>query len=270
MHTIIKQKDWLMNIRLPILIVFFVFLYLSFVQTHPCLGQGFPNDPLFLLAKNEEPTSPKEASMQGSPPGIEEYEKEKLAKIKKNIGRRLLTVKTVNPAVFYESPDDLERKVRIKREKEGFVIMEVVQNQLGTMNFYQVKFDSGETGYLSADGNYLEIKIKEGSLISIPKRASGKKKSASQSKVLASQAVELVKNHPTPTGSVEKRMMDEKTKSFPYPRWRYEAKEIGGKKFRVLQYVEERSAPPFVRTWTVDLSTREIKPENLAAKEMYQ
>jgi hypothetical protein len=138
------------------------------------------------------------------------------------------------------------------------------------MNFYQVKFDSGETGYLSADGNHLEIKIKEGSLISIPKRASGKKKSASQSKALASQAVELVKNHPTPAGSVEKRMMDEKAKSFPYPRWRYEAKEIGGKKFRVLQYVEERSAPPFVRKWIVDFSTGEIKPENLAAKEMYQ
>ena len=75
--------------------------------------------------------------------------------------------------------------------------MEVVQNQLGTMNFYRVKFDSGETGYLSADGNYLEIKIKEGSLISVPKRTSTRKKSLSQSKALASQAVELVKNHLT-------------------------------------------------------------------------
>jgi len=259
-----------MNIRLPILIVFFVFLYLSFVQTHPCLGQGFPNDPLFLLAKNEEPTSQKEGSMQSSPPGIEEYEKEKLAKMKRNIGRRLLTVKTINPVMFYESPNDLERKLRVKREKEGFVIVALVQNQSGTMNFYQVKFDSGETGYLSSDANNLEIKIKEGSLISVPKRASTRKKSSSQSKALASQAVEMVKNHPTPAGSVEKRMKDEKAKSFPFPRWRYEAKEIGGKKFRVLQYVEERSAPPFVRTWTVDLSTKEIKPENLAAKEMYQ
>ena len=90
--------------------------------------------------------------------------------MKRNIGRRLLTVKTINPAEFYESPDDLERKLKIKREKEGFVIMEVVQNQSGTMNFYQVKFDTGQIGYLSADGNYLEIKIKEGSLISVPKR----------------------------------------------------------------------------------------------------
>jgi hypothetical protein len=259
-----------MNIRLPILIVFFVFLYFYFVQTHPCLGQCFPNDPLFLLAKNEEPTSPKEALIQGSPPGIEEYEKEKLAKIKKNIGRRLLTIKTVNPAVFYESPDDLERKLRIKREKEGFVIMEVVQNQLGTMNFYQVKFDSGETGYLSADGNYLEIKIKEGSLISVPKRASTRKKSSSQSKALASQAVEMVKGHFTPGGSVEKKMMDEKVKSFPNLKWRYEAKQIGNNKYRVTQYAGEGVGPSLIRTWIVDLSTAEVKPENLAAKEMYR
>jgi hypothetical protein len=181
-----------------------------------------------------------------------------------------LTAPAVNPATFYSSPDDLERKLRIKREKEGFVIMEVVQNQSGTMNFYRVKFDTGQIGYLSADGNYLEIKIKEGGLISAPKRISPSKKSLSQSKALSSQAVELVKNHLTPSGSVEKRMMDERAKSFPYPRWRYEAKEIGGKKFRVLQYVEERSTPPFVRTWIVDLSTSEVKPENLVAKEMYQ
>lgn len=261
-----------MNVRLSILILFLVSLYSSFVQTHPCIGQ-----PLSLLAKDEESSSPKEDSIKGSPPGIEEYEKEKLAKMRKNIGRRLLTVKTVNPAEFYESPDDLERKLKIKREKEGFVIMEVVQNQSGTMNFYRVKFDTGQIGYLSADGNYLEIKIKEGGLISAPKRASASKKSLSQSRALSSQAVELVKNHLTladpVTGekrSVEKRMMDERGKSFPYPRWRYEAKEIGGKKFRVLQYVEERSAPPFVRTWIVDLSTSEVKPENLAAKEMYR
>lgn len=254
-----------MDVRLPILIIFFVFLKFSFVQTHLCLGQHFS-----LLAKNEEPISPKEDSIQGTPPGIEEYEKEKIAKMKRNIGRRLMFVRTNNPAEFYESPDDLERILKVKRDKEGLIILEVVQNQLGNMNFYKVKFDTGQVGYLSADANYLEIKIKEGKLISVPKRGSPRKMSVSQSRGLASQAVELVKNHPTPAGSVEKRMTDEKAKSFPYPIWRYEAKEIGGKKFRVLQYVEERSAPPFVRTWTVDLSTKVIKPENLAAKEMYR
>jgi len=259
-----------MNARLPILIGLIFFLYFCFVQTYPCLGQQFSKDSSFLLAKNGEGPSPKEDSRQGPPPAIEEYEKEKLAKIKRNIGRRLLTVKTINPTEFYESPDYLEKKLRVKREKEGFVITEVVQNQLGTMNFYQVKFDSGERGYLSADGNYLEIKIKEGSLISVPKRASAKKKSVSQSKALASQAVELVKGHLTPAGSVEKRMMDEKTKSFPNLKWRYEAKEIGSNKYRVTQYAGEGVGPPLIRTWIVDLSTAEIKPENLAAKEMYR
>jgi hypothetical protein len=34
--------------------------------------------------------------------------------------------------------------------------------------------------------------------------------------------------------------------------------------------VEERGAPPFIRKWTVDLSTKEVRPENSAAKEMYR
>jgi hypothetical protein len=266
-----------MKVRPSILILFFIFVYFSFIQTYPCFGQHFSKDSSSLLAKNEEPTSPKEDSMKSPHPGIEEYEKEKLAKLKRNIGRRLLTVKTVNPAEFFESPDDLEKKLRVKREKEGFVIVEVVQNQWGTMNFYQVKFDSGEKGYLSADGNYLEIKIKEGSFISVPKRASAKKKSVSQSKALASQAVELVKNHLTladPVNgerrSVEKRMMDQKARSFPNLKWRYDAKEIGSNKYRVTQYAGEGVGPPLIRTWIVDLSTAEIKPENLAAKEMYR
>jgi hypothetical protein len=222
------------------------------------------------LAKNEEGSFSKEDSKYGPIPAIEEYEKEKLVRMRQNIGRRLMFVRTNNPAVFYESPDDLGRKLRVKREKEGFVITEVVQNQLGNMNFYKVKFDSGEIGYLGADGYQLEIKIKEGNLLSVPKRGSSKKKSVSPSKALISQAIELVKNHPTPDGSIEKRMMDEKTKSFSNMKWRYEAKEIGKNKYRVTQYAEERMGPPFLRTWIVDLSTREVKPENLAAKEMYR
>jgi hypothetical protein len=188
--------------------------------------------------------------------------------LKRNIGRRYLAVKKINPAEFYKSPDDLEKKLVIKEEKEGFVITGLVQNHSGTMNFYQVEFDTGQVGYLSADGIYFDIKIKEGSLIPVRKKASTKKSRLSQTKAFSSQAVELVKNHPTPGGSVEKRMMDQKAKSFPYPIWRYEVNEIGNKKFRVLQYVEEINAPPFVRQWTVDLATSEVKPENPAAKEM--
>jgi hypothetical protein len=228
------------------------------------------------LTKNEEGPSPKEDLKGGYSSAIEEYEKEKLAKMKRNIGRRLLTVKTINPAVFYESQNDLDRKLRVKREKEGFVIVAVVQNQLGMMNFYQVKFDSGETGYLSADANNLEIKIKEGSLISVSKRTSARK-NLSQSKMLASQVVELVKNHLTLADpvtsekrSVEKRMTDEKTRSFPNLKWRYETKEIGKNRYRVTQYAGEGAGPPLIRTWIVDLSTAEVKPENLAAKEMYR
>ena len=264
-----------MNGHLSILMVLIIVTYLSTTPSYLLAGPYFSKNPLTLLVKNEEQSSPKEDFREGPPPAIEEYEKEKLAKMKWNIGRRLLTVKTNNPAVFYTSPDDLERKLRIKREKEGFVIMEVVQNQLGNMNFYQVKFDTGQIGYLSADGSYLEIKIKEGSLISVSKRASAKKKSLSQSNVLASQSVELVKGHLTPadpvTGekrSVEKRMMDERARSFPNLKWRYEAKEIGRNKYRVTQYAGEGAGPPLIRTWIVDLSTKEVTPENLAAKEM--
>jgi hypothetical protein len=266
-----------MNVRLPILIVFIAFLYFSFGQTYPCLGQHSPKDSLSLLAKNEEGSSPKEDSKVGPIPAVEEYEKEKLAKLKRNIGKRLMTVPTVNPAEFYESPDDLGRKLRVKREKEGFVIMEVVQNRLGTMNFYQVKFDSGETGYLGADGNNLEIRIKEGSLISVPKKASPSKKSLSQLKARASQAVELVRNHATLTDpatgkkrSVEMRMVEEKMRSFPNLKWKYEAKEIGKNKYRVTQSSGEGTGPPLIRTWIVDFSTTEVNPENLAAKEMYR
>jgi hypothetical protein len=259
------------------LIAFFLFFHFFFVQAHPCLGQPSPEDSLSFLAKNEDPSSRKEDSKVGGIPAIEEYEKEKLAKMKRNIGKRLMTAPTINPAEFYESPDDSERKLKVKREKEGFVIVEVVQNRLGTINFYQVKFDSGQIGYLNADGNYLEIKIKEGSLICVPKKTSASKKSLSQSKARASQAVELVRNHVTLTDpttgkkrSVETRMIEEKMRSFPNLKWRYEAKEIGKNKYRVTQYSGEGAGPPLIRTWIVDLSTNDINPENLAAKEMYR
>ena len=266
-----------MNVRLSISIVFIAFFYFSFVQTDPCLGQHSPKDSLSLLAKNEEGSSAKGDSKVAPIPAIEEYEKEKLAKLKRNIGKRFMTIPTVNPAEFYESPDDLGRKLKVKREKEGFVITEVVQNRLGTMNFYQVKFDSGQTGFLSADGNYLEIKITEGSLMSVAKKASPKKKSVSQSKARASEAIELVKNHTTLTDpatgkkrSVEMRMIEEKTRSFPNLKWRYGAKKIGKNKYRVTQSSGEGAGPPLVRTWIVDLPTTEVNPENLAAKEMYR
>ncbi len=266
-----------MKVRLLISVVFSVLSYFSFVQTDPCLGRHFFDDSRPLLAKNEEPPSNMEDSNRGPIPAIEEYEREKLAKLKRNIGRRFLTVPTLNPPTFYESPDDSERKLGIKREKEVLVIQDIVQNRSGTMNFYRVKFDSGETGYLGADGNNLEIEIKKGSLLSLAGKTSPSKRSVSRSKALASQAVELVKNHPTlpdsATGrkrSVEMRMVEEKERAFPNLKWRYEAKGIGRNKYRVTQYGSEGGGPPLIRTWIVDLSTDEAVPENLAAKEMYR
>jgi hypothetical protein len=266
-----------MNVRFPFTIVLLVFFHLSFVQNQPCLGQHSPKNSFFLLAKNEEGASTNEDSKVIPPKVIEQYEKEKLAKMEQNVGKRLMTAPTPNPAVFFESPDDLEKTIRVKREKEGFIIEKVVQNRSGTMNFYQVKFDSGETAYLGADGNNLEIRIKEGSLISVPKKTTTVQRGSSQSKARASRAVDLVKHHPTLTDpatgkkrSVEMRMIEEKARSFPNLTWRYEAKEIGKNMYRVTQYSREGAGPPLTRTWIVDLSTTEVNPENLAAKEMYR
>lgn len=263
-----------MDVRKSLLTYLIFSLYISFVQIYPCVAQTSSKESWPLLAKNE---GKAKEDLKGKPdPAIEEYEKEKLAKMKRNIGKRLMFVRTNNPAVFYESPDDLERKLRVKREKEAFVIVEVVQNRLETMNFYRVKFDSGEVGYLSADGYNLEIKIKEGSLLSIPKRATAKKRGLSPSKAYVLEAIELVKSHlitvDSMTGekrSVEMRMMDQKARNFPNLTWRYEAKEIATYKYRVTQYAGEGFGPQLIRTWIVNLSTNEVMPENLSAKELY-
>lgn len=267
-----------MSIRLSIWVVFIILFHFSFVQTYPCLGRNFSEGSFSLSAKNGELPSTKEDSKPGPIPAIEEYERQKLAKFRQNVGKWFLTAPAVNPTTFYVSPDDLERKLKVKKEKETFVITEVVQNRLGTMNFYRVKFGSGEVGYLGADANNLEIEIKKGSLISLAKKASPKKKGSSPSKAsLASQAVELVKSHPTLTDSttgrkrsVEMRMKEEKERSFPNLKWKYEAKGIGRNKYRITQYAREGGGPPLVRTWIVDLSKDEVIPENLAAKEMYR
>jgi hypothetical protein len=265
-----------MNVRLSILIVLIVLISLSFVQTSPCLGDHSPKNSFSLLAKNEESMATKEDSKPRPIPAIEEYERQKLAKLKQNVGKRFLTVPTVNPTTFYVAPDESGRELKVKKEKETFVILEVIQNRLGTMNFYRAKFDSGEVGYLVADGNNLEMEIKRGSLISLTPKAPSQKKSASESKALASKAIELVKNHSTLTDSatgkrsVEMRMVEEKERSFPNLKWKYEAKGVGKNKYRITQYAREGGGPPLVRTWIVDPSTDEVIPENLAAKEMYR
>ena len=266
-----------MNIRLPLLIGFFALLYFPFIPAYLCAGQNPAQYPASMVARDEKSSAVGEDPKPSPNPAVEEFEKEKLLKLKRSVGRRLITVPTTNPTYFYESPDALERRLNLKTEKEVFVIKDVVQDRLGSKNFYQVKFDSGAVGFLDADGNNLEIEIKRGNLISLDKPVGSKRKNSNPSRALASQAVELVKNHPTPTdsamgkkSSVEMRMIEEKERFFSNLKWRYEAKEIGRNRYRITQNVREGAGPPLIRTWIVDLSTNDVNPENLAAKEMYR
>jgi hypothetical protein len=278
---ILKRKEPIMTVS--ILMIIYSSILLSISITPLCIWKDAyaSEQPAKVSVKADRELISQIDSRPETNQTIEEYEKEKLARLKRYIGRRFIAVKTSQPAVFYESPDRLEKIVRLKEEKEGFLIMGVVQDRSGTMYFYQVRFDSGKMGYLPADAYYLEYRIKEGSILPVTKGVSAKrlteKEKLRQSKELASKAVELVKNHPIlidPMSgewkSVEKRMMDKRASSSPNLKWRYEAKEVGNNKYRVDQYSEGEMRSPIVRTWIVDLSTGEVNPENLAAKRLYR
>lgn len=208
---------------------------------------------------------------------IEAYEKEKLAKFKRHIGRRYLVVRTVRPVEFHHSPEDPQRTFTISKEKEGFLITEVIQNHSEKRYFYRVVFDSGQSGYLMADGNYLELKTLEGSIVPLGRKASAKGKSADSPKGSALRAVELVKNHliwiNPMTGqrmTVESRMAEARAKVFPKLKWRYEAIEIGNNRCRVIQYAEGEENVPLLRTWIVDLLILTVHPENKTAQGLYR
>jgi hypothetical protein len=227
-----------------------------------------------LLAESvkKDPGSSEQREKKSSK-AIEDYEKEKLAKYKRNIGKRFLAVRTAHPPEFFESPDNLKNKIKFK-EKEEFQVMEVVQNQSGTMNFYKVRLEGGKVGYLGADGNNLEMRITDGSLIPITPKV-GKRTGTSREQ--ASRAIDLVKNHLIPSDpvskdkrSVERRMLETRATSHPKLKWRYEAKEIGTNRYRVTQIAEGESDRTVFRTWVVDLSTRKVTPENQAAKDLYR
>ena len=212
----------------------------------------------------------------GQEQSIEEYEREKLAKLKQNIGRRYLVARTASPVEFYKNPEEQSKSFTIQKEKEGFLITEVVQDQSGTMNFYHVVFDSGGIGYLSADGNYLRIKTLEGSIISLFRAgATGKDLSSPQGS--SSKAVELVKKHLIKMNpmsgekmSVELRMMEARGRFFPNLKWRYEAKEIDHNRVRVIQFSEGEESGAILRTWIVNISTQAVQPENQSAQNIYK
>lgn len=208
--------------------------------------------------------------------GLEAYEKEKLAKWKRHVGKRYLVLQTIRPVEFFKNPEELDRGFVIQKQKEGFLITEVVQNLSGSMNFYHALFDSGEMGYLSADGNYLEIKTLEGSLIPLSPRGHKKKEEGVRPKESSHRAIELVKRHlikiDPMTGeriSVESQMK-EKTKKNIKLKWWYEAREISSRHVRVIQWSEGEERFYVIRIWRVDLLTQQVLPENESAKRMFQ
>jgi len=264
-----------MNVLLIIPAYLVILPWISTAQIDAQEVGQFSGNRLVASAKSDQESPPKGDSRGEPVKAIEKYEKEKLARMKKHIGKRFMVVRTARPPEFYESPDNLKKKIAV-REKEEFLIMDVVQNQSGTMNFYKVRLESGKIGYLGADGSNLEMRIKDRSIMPVTERV-GKKKSVSTIGEQGSKAIELVKNNLIPSDpvskdkrSVERRMIEVRATSFPNLKWRYEAKEIGDNKFKVTQYAEGESGRPIVRTWTVDLSTVKVSPENLAAKELYR
>ncbi len=280
-----------MDSCLSFLMVLIILPYLSIGQITPTEDAHSFENPQTLWVSNEKPSSakedlkpgsvhPQEESKPESIPAIEEYEKQKLNRLKRNIGRKFLVPRTVRPATFYEKPESSSGRISYK-EKEGIVITNVVENSLGTMYFYQVKFDSGKIGYLSADAYVLDILVREGSLIPAgvvrtrrlpPKMKEGP---SGQTVDMSSEAVEMVKNHittPDPvTGerkTVEMKMIDAKSK-LPNLTWRYGAKEIAPHQYRVTQYSEGGLDRQTIRTWIVDLYQVKVIPENTAARRLY-
>jgi hypothetical protein len=260
-----------MKTLLSILSCLLIFPWLSIASVGEQRGPSFKGTLLAESVKKEQP-SPDQKDPK-SKKAIEDYEKEKLARYKRNIGKRFLAVRTVRPPEFYESPNDVKKKIKL-REKEEFQVMQVVQNQSGTMNFYKVRLEGGKIGYLGADGNNLEIRTKDGSLIPITPKVVKRTGTIRQQ---ASRAIDLVKNHLIPSDpvskdkrSIERRMLEARATSCPKLKWRYEAKKIGNNRYRVTQIAEGESDGSIFRTWNVDLSTRKVSPENQAAKDLYR
>ncbi len=231
---------------------------------------------LFHLLFPGRDVFPQRGQPEGQAQILEEYEKEKRSKMKRNIGRRYLIVRSARPVEFFRSPEESNQGFVIQKEKEGFLITEVIQNLSGTMNFYYVLFDSGETGYLGADGNYLEIKTLDRSLIPLGKR-DWKGKGQPPLKGSFLKAVEMVKSHlikidPMTGGriSVESRMKEIKSKVSPHLKWTYEAQGINPDRVRVIQWSEGEEPTLIIRTWVVDLFPQRVLPENISAQKLYR
>ncbi len=71
-------------------------------------GPSFKGGLLAESVKKDQGSS--EQKEKKSTKAIEDYEKEKLAKYKRNIGKRFLAVRTVHPPEFFESPERFKEK----------------------------------------------------------------------------------------------------------------------------------------------------------------
>ena len=101
---------------------------------------------------------------------VEGFEKEKLERMKRNVGKWFIVVRPDSTQEFFENPNALRKKFPVK-EKDAFLVVEVVQNEARNMNFYKLKMESGKVLYLSADALYLELKIREGGIARLSKGA---------------------------------------------------------------------------------------------------
>jgi hypothetical protein len=101
--------------------------------------------------------------------------------MKKNVGKWFIIVRSDSVEEFFESPNILQKKFRVK-EKETFSVLEVVQNDAGDTNFYRVRMDSGKILYLSADALYLELKIREGRIARLSKKNASSERSQKRNK----------------------------------------------------------------------------------------
>ena len=85
----------------------------SFFLVIPALSMGesrFLKNPSVLLVQNEEKSSPDGETTKGVPKAILDYEKEKIAKMKRNIGRRLMCVNNKRPRKTRGNPRPFAKK----------------------------------------------------------------------------------------------------------------------------------------------------------------
>lgn len=110
------------------------------------------------------------------------------------------------------------------------------------------------------------IKLKEGAEALKLKEAE-----LARSKDPRNQAIQLVKNDYTIGGrTVENRMKDAMKSFYPDMTWTYEANKKGENIYEVTQHVDNGHGQSFLRTWYVNISTKNVEPNDLGTKNLYR